>query len=137
MGRAHEGACTRFPYLLIESDSVDLDTWFKILVTQPIPIASICTSGSKSLHTLIRLDDTADWQTECSKYHYLVDYGADKNAMTKVRRTRLPGVVRREKIGMPCNCCQQLLYLDPNAGRLEGQCTTILERLQTLSNPHN
>ncbi len=132
-GRRHEAACTRFPHLLIESDTVELDTWLKVIAQQRLPIVSICTSGGKSVHVLLRLDDAADWREASRQYGELIDLGADKKAMAKVQLTRLPGVIRQGKVSPSNDGLQRLLYLDPNAGRLDGQLTTLLERIQTLS----
>jgi hypothetical protein len=104
---------TSFKYLVLESDEAPQDLWIRGLVQLPLPIVSIVTSGGKSLHALIRIDavDGDHWRAIRQRIApTLVTLGADKNALTAVRLTRLPGSYRKEK-----ERWQELLYLNPNA----------------------
>lgn len=99
-GRRH-GDCVRaWRYLVLESDVADPDLWLRALVLLPLPIAAIYTSGGQSIHALIRLD-AEDKPTFDAIRDELVQVvcplGADAAAMTAVRLTRLPGMLRHGK----------------------------------------
>ena len=96
---------------MIESDSVPLDLWLRVLVQLRLPIAAIYSSGGKSVHALYRVDaeTKAAWdQTAGEVKRRLVPVGACAGTFTAVRLTRLPGCFRGEKGRM-----QKLLYLNP------------------------
>ena len=103
---------TSWRYMVLESDTANPDHWLAALAQLPIPISAIYMSGGKSIHALVRLgaeskeqwDDTADRLKPM-----LVTLGADRNAITAVRLTRLPQCERVEKSQM-----QTLLYLNGN-----------------------
>jgi hypothetical protein len=105
-----EEAVTAFRYLVIESDVAEKSEWLKALVQLPLPIASICDSGGRSIHALVRIDAKTkrEWESAIAPHKaLLVQLGADRQAITAVRLTRLPQALRGEKL-------QKLLYLDPN-----------------------
>ena len=80
----------------------------------PLPIASITSSGGKSIHLLVRWGSStkAAFLEDLDKVQPgLVRYGADPYAMTAVRLTRLPGGMRGDRQ-------QKLLFLDPKAEAL-------------------
>lgn len=112
-GRRHTACCTAFPYAVLESDTIAAETWLRILVQLREPIAAIYTSGGKSIHTLIRVNATtpAEFKTARARLLRLAAVGADPAAITPVRLTRLPGIIRAEK-NTPGNL-QRLLYLNP------------------------
>lgn len=104
---------TSFRYLVLESDEAPQDLWISAVVQLPLPIVSIVTSGGKSLHALVRIDAANGEQWSAIKQRIgpaLVTLGADKNSLTDVRLTRLPGSYRAEK-----GRWQELVYLNPNA----------------------
>lgn len=109
---------TRFEFAVLESDHEKdhpgvNSLWLRYLATLPLPIVSICTSGGKSIHALVRLGavDKADWDLKRGNMvGELVLHGADPNALTAVRLTRLPFGTNR-KTGQQ----QELLYLNPGA----------------------
>lgn len=110
--RAEENL-TSFRYIVLESDEAPQDLWLSALVQLPLPIVSIITSGGKSIHALVRIDavDGEHWRAIKQRLGpALVTLGADKNALTAIRLTRLPGSYRAEK-----SRWQELLYLNPNA----------------------
>jgi hypothetical protein len=75
----------------------------------PLRIASICESGGRSIHALVRLDaaSKADWDAKVGAMKpVLVTLGADPGALSAVRLTRLPQAMRGERL-------QRLLYLNP------------------------
>lgn len=99
-GRRHGDCVTAWRYLVLESDVADPDLWLRALVLLPLPIAAIYTSGGQSIHALIRLD-AEDKPTFDAIRDELVQIvcplGADAAAMTAVRLTRLPGMLRHGK----------------------------------------
>lgn len=106
--RRSESCVTSWRYLVLESDNLSTTDWLRIVAQIPLPIAAIYTSGGKSIHTLLKInaptkahfDNTRDMLR--SIYAPL---GADPAAMTAVRLTRLPGMLRGTRK-------QELLYLD-------------------------
>ena len=130
--RRAEENLVAYEYLLIESDSVELELWLRVLsnylnpnFTNYLPIVSVTTSGSKSAHALIRVNakDRAEYLEKASEIaDLLVPIGADPAAMSAVRLTRVPGCVRKDT-GKP----QQLIYFNPDAGRANPSNSTGLE----------
>lgn len=118
---------TSFRYLVLESDNVDPDTWVKVLVNLPMPIVSVVSSGSRSLHALVRVD--ASSQVEWEKYRYEIEtavstLGCDPAALKAVQLSRLPGCYRAVKydkdgdVYVPFSDgphLQELLYLNSSA----------------------
>ena len=81
------------------------------LVQLPLKIVAIYSSGGKSIHALVRLDakDKADWDAQRDVLKpIVVELGADENALTAVRLSRLPEALRGGKR-------QRLFYLNPEA----------------------
>ena len=114
LGRRHTACCLRYPYAVIESDTIPEPTWLRILAQLQDPIAAIYTSGGKSIHTLIRInaETPAEFNTaRATLLARLTPIGADPAAITAVRLTRLPGCTRLSK-GQ--NALQELLYLNPH-----------------------
>ncbi len=114
--RRAEENLTAYEYLLIESDSVEMDLWLRVLSKLDLPIVSVTTSGSKSAHALVRVSqkDRESYLARAAEIADLVvPLGADPAAMSAVRLTRVPGCVRKDT-GKP----QQLIYFNPDAGIL-------------------
>ncbi|MGD1084694.1 MAG: hypothetical protein ABSA47_08090 [Verrucomicrobiota bacterium] len=110
MSRRSAESVTSWRYLVLESDQAPSDLWLRCLVQIPLPIASICESGRRSIHALVRVDAAtkADWDSKLSKMkHVLVTLGADPGALSAVRLTRLPQAMRGPRL-------QRLLYLNPD-----------------------
>jgi len=100
-----------FRYMVLESDHAPEDMWIKALAQAPVPIVSIVTSGGNSIHALVKVDakDKGQWdRVKGLIAPRFVELGADPNAITAVRLTRLPGCYRAEKDKM-----QELLFLNP------------------------
>ena len=110
--RRSEESITAWRHAVLESDCQPLEQWLRILVQLPLPIVSITSSGGKSLHALLRVDcaSKADWDqlVRGGLLPRLVPVGADGQALTAIRLTRLPGCYRGDSL-------QQLLYLNPSA----------------------
>ena len=107
-----EESLTDFRFAVLESDQAPADLWLAFVAQLPVRITAIYTSGSRSIHCLIRLDarSKAEWD------HLIVPLkrplkvlGADPGCLSAVRLTRLPQCWRPEKRGF-----QKLLYLCPN-----------------------
>jgi hypothetical protein len=114
--RRAEENLTAYEYLLIESDSVEMELWLRVLSKLDLPIVSVTTSGSKSAHALVRISqkDREGYLARASEIADLVvPLGADPAAMSAVRLTRVPGCVRKDT-GKP----QQLIYFNPDAGKV-------------------
>ena len=107
--RRSEESVTSWRYAVLESDEAEPDDWLRCLIQLPLRIASICESGGRSIHALVRLDaeSKADWDARVGAVKpVLVTLGADPGALSAVRLTRLPQALRGRRV-------QQLLYLNP------------------------
>ena len=114
-----------YEYLLIESDSVEMELWLRVLSKLDLPIVSVTTSGSKSAHALVRVGqkDREGYLLKASEIADLVvPLGADPAAMSAVRLTRVPGCVRKDT-----GKAQTLIYFNPDAGRVNPSKSTELE----------
>lgn len=112
LSRRSEEAVTSWRYVVLESDEADAELWLRALVQMPLRIVSICESGGRSIHALVRVDASskADWDALIEPIKpTLICLGADRGALTAVRLTRLPQAQRGERV-------QRLLYLNPGAG---------------------
>ena len=113
--RRAEENLVAYEYLLIESDSVELELWLRVLSKLTLPIVAVTTSGSKSAHALVRVNtkSRAEYLEKASEIADLVvPLGADPAAMSAVRLTRVPGCVRKDT-----GKAQTLIYFNPEAGR--------------------
>jgi hypothetical protein len=144
MSRRTWRSVTSFRYFVIESDSAPLVEWLAFIVQVPLRIEALYTSGSRSVHALIRVDQaTKDaWDQEKQRMMpFLMGAkmcGADPGTWSAVRLSRLPGAVRfgkmkvergpdgkavkdgrgrdkREYERYPRPALQKLLYVRPNA----------------------
>ena len=107
--RRSEESVTAWRYAVLESDEADADEWLRCLIQMPLRIASICESGKRSLHALVRLDaaSKAEWDARIGAIKpVLITLGADAGALSAVRLTRLPQAMRGERV-------QRLLFLNP------------------------
>ena len=91
---------TAWRYLLLESDNAPARLWLGAVVQLPLPIAAIYTSGSRSVHVLVRVDcaTKAQWdQTKARLLAGMVTLGACRGSLSGVRLTRLPTCLRLGK----------------------------------------
>lgn len=119
------GACVqRWEWLVLESDEADEGDWLRLLSKVPLPISAIYTSGGRSYHALVKVGAETKGQWDAMRdeifYRLLCPLGGDGGAMSAVRLTRLPGMMRkgkRDKEGKvkwyPQARLQRLIYLDP------------------------
>ncbi len=128
-GRTRRAAecVTSFRYLVLESDNVDQESWVKVLASLPMPIVSVTSSGSRSLHALVWVG--AKNQMEWEAYRFDIEgavstLGCDPGALKAVQLSRLPGCFRHGKYDKASDSfqlfadgprLQELLYLNPNA----------------------
>jgi hypothetical protein len=118
-GSFRSRACiTDFRHLVVECDHPEskypgiTDNWLRYLVSLELPIKSVVTSGGKSVHAIIDLGTSTEFEFErvaCQLHEPLVMSGADPNSLTSVRLTRLPFSYRVSK-----DSNQELLYVNPN-----------------------
>lgn len=123
LGRRHAACCTRYPYAVLESDTLPECTWLRILSQLQFPIAAIYTSGGKSLHALLHVNARTAEQFNTARKILLrvcTPIGADPAAITPVRLSRLPGCVRLSKGE---GAMQELLYLNPMPQPRQPLCT--------------
>jgi len=109
MSRRSEESVRAWRYAVLESDEADADDWLRCLIQMPLRIVSICESGGRSIHALVRVDaaSKADWDGKVGGIKpVLITLGADRGALSAVRLTRLPQAKRGERV-------QRLLYLNP------------------------
>lgn len=105
----------RFDYTLIEFDDLPIEQQAAVLARLPLPVASICTSGSRSLHALVKIDagDIDAYKATARQIlARLAALGADRSNSNPSRMTRLPGGIR--KFGVDGDGKQRLLYLNPD-----------------------
>ena len=127
LGRRHTACCTRFPYLVLESDEVPPGVWLRILVQLREQIAAVYSSGGKSIHTLLKVDARSPEEFNLHRARMLSRLclvGADPAAITPVRLSRLPGCTRRGSTDSSGTYheyseprMQELYYLNPNPTR--------------------
>jgi hypothetical protein len=113
--RRAEESISAFRHILLESDKADPAIWLAALVQMPLPILSICESGGRSLHALVRIDakDGREFrEIIAASKTGLEILGADPAALSPVRLTRLPQCWRADKGNW-----QRLLFLNPNPTR--------------------
>lgn len=93
-----------FRYFVLESDSAPMRDWLGWIVQVPLRIEALYTSGSRSIHALVRVDARTkeEWdETKRRLMPFLVASlmaGADRGTWSAVRLSRLPGCLRRGKM---------------------------------------
>lgn len=100
------GKCvTAFRYMVLESDKAAMRDWLGFIVQVPLHIEAIYTSGSRSIHTLVRVDARTYEEWHAKKQELMpflvatMMMGGDKNTFsTGVRLSRLPGCLRLGKM---------------------------------------
>jgi len=127
-----------YRHLLLESDDADESEWLNLLCQLPLPISALYTSGGRSVHALVRIDTDSKSQFDAFRDRIiplLSRLGADPAAMSGVRLTRLPGVLREgtEHDGRYVRYdkprLQRLLYLNP---RPEVAPLKLMQRLREI-----
>ena len=108
--RRSEEAVTSWRYAVLESDSAPWRKWLAALVQLPLPIAAIYSSGGRSIHALVLIeaDSKSQWDEVIRDglLPILATIGADPQALTAIRLSRLPNAWRGARK-------QTLIFLDP------------------------
>jgi hypothetical protein len=113
---------TDWRFFVLESDDADPGKWLSLLLTLPLPVVAIYSSGGKSVHALLDTGarSKAEWDALRDRLSpVLTRLGGDAGAMTAVRLTRLPNVLRFGKEGKDGYveyarpAMQQLFFLNP------------------------
>jgi len=113
LSRRSEEDLTDYRYLLLESDEVPENLWIRALVQLPLPIVSVCSSGGRSIHSLIRVNAPSGeiWREQVAQIASpLLELGACKGTRSPAQLSRLPRCFRAVN-----QQWQQLLYINPNA----------------------
>ena len=93
------GNVTAFRYALVESDDMPIEEQLRKLEELRLPVATIVTSGNKSVHALVRVDaaDRAQYRERVEGlYDWLESNGmsVDRQNSNPSRLSRLPGYKR-------------------------------------------
>lgn len=99
--RRSEESVTSWRFAVLESDEADADDRLRCLIQMPLRIASICESGGRSIHALEQVDASskADWDVKVGRMKpVLITLGADRQALSAVRLTRLLQAKRGERV---------------------------------------
>jgi hypothetical protein len=124
-------AVTSWRYLVLETDKASAQDWLAFLVWLPVPVVAIYHSGRRGPHGLVRIDardkTESDDIAELMRSEY-VPLGADPDALTSMRLTRLPNCMRGQT-GQQ----QKLFFLNPEAR--DGQRICDLPVLRTIERP--
>lgn len=87
----------RYQYALIEFDTISTKQQWQLIKKSRIPCATVCFSGNKSLHALVRVDartlEEYDARVEQLMTHFS-EYEVDTQNRDPSRLSRLPGCVR-------------------------------------------
>jgi hypothetical protein len=100
MTRRSAQCVTAWRYMVLESDEAEPEVWLPAIARMPLPIAAIYESGGRSVHALVRVAarSKAEWDTLRDRLSpMLTKYGCDGGAMSAVRLTRVPNVMRYGK----------------------------------------
>jgi hypothetical protein len=104
---------TNWRHVVLETDCAPIALWFKALVLLDLPIVSICDSGRRGPHALIRLgaSSSKQWHAFLEPHReHLIRLGACDKTFTPIRTTRLANCMRGQTKRL-----QKLFYLAPSA----------------------
>jgi hypothetical protein len=128
-----------YRHLVLESDEANETEWLNLLCQMPLPITALYTSGGRSIHALVKLDCDSKGQFDAFRERFMPlisRLGGDPRAISGLRLTRLPGVLREggkdksgkyQKYKKPA--LQRLLYLNP---RPEIRALKMMPRLRLI-----
>lgn len=88
---------SQLKYALLEFDTISIKQQWQLFKKSKIPCATICYSGNKSLHALVRIDaKTIDEYSERVEFlfNHFSEYEVDTQNRDPSRLSRLPGVTR-------------------------------------------
>lgn len=87
----------KLKYALLEFDTISLKQQWQLFKKSKIPCATICYSGNKSLHALVRIDarTTEEYKERVEfLFNHFSEYEVDTQNKDPSRLSRLPGVTR-------------------------------------------
>jgi hypothetical protein len=123
LSRRSGASVTAWRHLLLESDDAPEKDWINLLCQLPLPITALYTSGGRSIHALVKIDTPSKSAFDAFRDRIsplLSRLGADPAAISGVRLTRLPGVLREGTVDKDGKYhryekprLQRLLYLNP------------------------
>lgn len=139
LSRRSGASITTWRHLLLESDNAPEADWLNCLTQLPLPITALYTSGSRSIHALVKIDAASKSAFDAFRDRItplLSRLGADPAAISGVRLTRLPGVLREGTVDKDGRYVrfdpprlQRLLYLNPSP---EVSALRLMPRLRTI-----
>lgn len=93
---------TDYRFVLVESDSMELEKQNELLRKLELPIATLTYSGSRSLHAVVKVDavNLPQYQERVDHLYKILEKNGlrvDKQNKNPARLTRLPGFQRGEK----------------------------------------
>lgn len=123
LSRRTAASISTFRHMLLESDDAPPQQWLNLICQLDLPISALYTSGGRSIHALIKIDTPTKSAFDAFRDRVspvLSMLGADPAAISAVRLTRLPGILRDgttdkdgryQKFDPPR--LQRLLYFNP------------------------
>lgn len=125
LSRRTGDAITAWRYMLLESDDAPEDQWMALMAQLPFPITALYTSGGRSIHALVRIEAKSKGAFDAFRDRvvpFLSRVGADPAAISGVRLTRIPGVIREGTMTKENKYfkydeprLQRLIFLNPQA----------------------
>ena len=106
-----------YRFCLLESDALPIDLQLALWARLPLPVATIVTSGGKSVHAWIMLNcsNAQEYREKVNRIHTLLGrFGICPSNKNPSRLSRLPGAQR--EIGKHGDGAQRLLYLNAEPG---------------------
>lgn len=139
LSRRTAASISTFRHMLLESDNAPPEEWLNLICQLDLPISALYTSGSRSIHCLVKIDTPTKSAFDAFRDRVspvLSMLGADPAAISAVRLTRLPGILRDgttdkdgryQKFDPPR--LQRLLYFNPTP---ELKAIKLLPRLRSI-----
>ncbi len=119
-GAIKDSDITSCRFVMIESDTLSLETQFSLYAKLPLPVAAIILSGGDSAHAWLKMDcrNEEEYDALVAEFYSVADkLGFDRANKNPSRLSRLPGVPR--KIGASGTGQQRLIYLNPNPAKYD------------------
>lgn len=123
LSRRTGASIVEYRHMLLESDDAPEEDWLNLICQLSLPITALYTSGGRSIHALIKIDAASKSKFDAFRDRVspvLSTLGADPAAISGVRLTRLPGILRDGTIDKDGRYqkfteprLQRLLYLNP------------------------
>lgn len=132
-GAITDADITAFRYVLLESDSLPLETQLALYLKLQLPIALIVSSGGKSVHAWVKVEQP-DYESYKKTSERIIKalepFGFDKGNKNPSRLSRLPGATR--KIGATGDGFQRLLYIKTSHPAFDAAALEAFEKSLTV-----